>query len=462
MLILGSAISPAQAKLVACVGDSITYGSGIANPAQDSYPSQLQRILQHYDPSWKVQNFGVSGATLLTKGDLPYVHQAAYSNAQLCNPDIVVIMLGTNDSKPQNWQYKGDFVSDYEAMIDVFRGRPSAPVVWICKCVPAFYVNYSIQPDIIRDEILPLIDRIGQEKNVPVIDLYTALADGSLFPDGIHPNVAGAGVMAQTIAPYLLGVRFSLDFDHDGIVNFTDFARLALLWRQSDTSLDVAPVPNGDNVINWLDLGGWARFWMTYPGLVGYWKLDETEGTVVHDSVGHLDGTVHGVPLWQAAGGESGGALELDGVDDYLSTGDILDPGAGAFTVLLWVRGGRPGQTILSQSDKTGTGEVWLGTDAANGALLTRLTDGGRVTTPLVSSAVVTDGAWHALRLVWDGTARHLYVDGKEAAADKRKLNALKSSTADFYFGAGKSLEPGSFWSGLLDDVRVYSQALIP
>ncbi len=125
MLILGSAISPAQAKLVACVGDSITYGSGIANPAQDSYPSQLQRILQHYDPSWKVQNFGVSGATLLTKGDLPYVNQTAYSSAQLCNPDIVVIMLGTNDSKPQNWQYKGDFVSDYETMIDVFRGRPA-------------------------------------------------------------------------------------------------------------------------------------------------------------------------------------------------------------------------------------------------------------------------------------------------------------------------------------------------
>ncbi len=242
--------------------------------------------------------------------------------------------------------------------------------MWICKCVPAFYVNYSIQPDIIRDEILPLIDQIGQEKNVPVIDLYTALADGSLFPDGIHPNVAGAGVMAQTIAPYLLGVRFSLDFDHDGIVNFTDFARLALLWRQSDPSLDVAPVPSGDGVINWLDLGGLARFWVTYPGLVGYWKLDESEGTVAHDSLGHIDGVVHGVPLWQSAGGEVGGALELDGLDDYISTSNILDPGAGAFTVLLWVRGGRPGQTILSQSDKTGTGEVWLGTDTATGALI--------------------------------------------------------------------------------------------
>ena len=86
---------------------------------------------------------------------------------------------------------------------------------------------------------------------------------------------------------------------------------------------------------------------------------------------------------------------------------------------------------------------------------MTRLTDGGRITQPLVSRVVVTDGAWHCLRLVWDGSARHLYVDGKEVAADKRKLNALRSSTADFYFGAGKDLEAGSFWSGLLDDIRV-------
>ena len=175
------------------------------------------------------------------------------------------------------------------------------------------------------------------------------------------PNAEGAGVMAQTIAPYLLGVRFSPDFNHDGIVNFTDFAHLALLWRQNDASLDVAPVPNGDGLISWLDLGGLARFWMTYPGLVAYWKLDETDGAVARDSLGHLDGVVHGTPLWQPAGGRIGGAMELDGLDDYVSVGNILNPGDGAFTVFVWTKRGRPGQTILSQSDKTGSGEVWLG-----------------------------------------------------------------------------------------------------
>jgi acyl-CoA thioesterase I len=462
-LVVCGLAATAQAKLVACVGDSITYGSGIANPAVDGYPAQLQRMLRQYDPSWEVRNFGVSGATLLTKGDLPYVKQGAYSNAQACNPDVVIIKLGTNDSKPQNWQYKGDYLPDYERMIDVFRSLPSKPQVWICKPVPALYVNFNIQPVIIHDEILPMIEQISKDKNVPIIDLYTALQNyGSLFPDGIHPNVQGAGIMAQTIAPFLLGVRFLPDVNHDGVLNFQDFAYLASLWRQNDTVFDVAPVPNGDGLLNSMDLAGLARFWMMYPGMIGRWAFDETDGTVARDGLGRLPGVVHGAPLWQPDQGKIGGAVKLDGADDYISTGNILNPGDGAFTVFVWVKGGRPGQAILSQSNKNGTGEVWLGTDAVTGALMTRLTDGSRITQPLISGAVITDGAWHSLRLAWDASSRHLYVDGKEVAADNRKLNALKSSTADFYFGAGKDLELTSFWSGLLDDIRVYNRAVMP
>ncbi|MCL5281276.1 MAG: GDSL-type esterase/lipase family protein [Planctomycetes bacterium] len=452
-----------QAKLVACVGDSITYGSGIANRTVDSYPAQLQRILRQYDLSWEVQNFGVSGATLLSRGDLPYIRQAAFANAQACNPDIVVIKLGTNDSKPQNWQYKSDFIRDYENMIDTFRSLPSQPQVWICKPVPAFYVNFNIRPEVIRDEILPLIDQIAREKNAPVIDLYTALQNsGHLFPDGIHPNAEGAGLMAQAIVPLLLGVRLLPDFERDGVVNFVDFARLALFWRQNDPSFDVAPVPNGDGLIDHRDLGGFVRFWMAYPGMIAHWKFDEAEGEVAHDTLGRLTGAAHGSPAWQPGEGRIGGALSFDGVDDYVGTPVILNPGAGPFSVFVWVKGDRPGQAILSQSNKTGTGEVWLGTDAATGAVMTRLTDGSRITQPLLSAAVITDGAWHSLRLVWDGSGRHLYVDGQEVAADKRKLNALKSSDADFYIGAGKDLEAASFWGGLIDDLRVYGRALIP
>ena len=162
VLVVCGLTAAVQAKLVACVGDSITYGSGISDRANDSYPAQLQRILQQYDPAWEVRNFGVSGATLLRRGDKPYIRETAYAGALACNPDIVVIKLGTNDSKPQNWQYKADFVADYGNMIDAFRALPSRPVVWICKPVPAFAVNFTIRPEVIRDEILPLIEQISQ------------------------------------------------------------------------------------------------------------------------------------------------------------------------------------------------------------------------------------------------------------------------------------------------------------
>jgi acyl-CoA thioesterase-1 len=463
LLVICSLTLTADGELVACVGDSITYGSGIANRLTDGYPAQLQRILQQYDPAWEVRNFGVSGATLLRKGDRPYVLESAYGNARACNPDVVIIKLGTNDSKPQNWVYRDEFVSDYSAMIDVFRSLPSKPEVWICKPVPAFRENFAIRPEIIRDEILPMVEQIGREKNVPVIDLYTALLGaGNLFPDGIHPNAEGAGLMAQTIAPLLLGVRFLPDFNGDGVLNFLDFSRLALQWRGTEASLDVAPPPEGDGIVGYADLAGLARYWLTCPGLIAHWRLDETEGEIAADTLGRFHGTVHGLPLWRPGDGRVNGALELDGVDDYISAGNMLNPADGSFTVFAWIKGGRPGAVILSQSSLSAAGDVWLATHASSGALMTNLTDGSRATLPLVSDTVVTDDLWHHIRLVWDGSRRYLYVDGREAASDTRKLNSLKFSASEFYIGAGNALEPGGFWSGLIDDIRVYNRAIKP
>jgi acyl-CoA thioesterase-1 len=453
----------AEGKLVACVGDSITYGAGIANRATDSYPAQLQRILRRCDPAWEVRNFGVSGATLLWKGDLPYVLQSAYNDARACQPDVVVIKLGTNDSKPQNWAFRAEFVSDYERLIDSFQVLPSRPEVWLCQPVPAFRENFSIRPEVIRDEVLPLIEQVGRAKNVPVIDLYTALLDAAaLFPDGIHPNAEGAGRMAQTIAPFLLGVRLLPDFNGDGVLNLRDFSRLALRWRGTEPALDIAPPPEGDGVLDYRDLAGLCRYWMTFPGVIAYWRLDETQGQVAADKLGRFDGTTYGSPVWRPAAGRIGGALELDGIDDYIAVGNVLNPADGAFTVFAWVRGGRPGAVILSQAGATGAGEAWLSIDVSTGGLMTNLTDGGRLTTPLVSDALISDGFWHHVRLVWDGAQRCLYVDGRQVAADTRKLGSLKFGGTRFYFGAGHALQDGTFWPGLLDDIRIYDRAVRP
>jgi len=188
---------------VACVGDSITYGSSIKYRLRDCYPAQLGRML---GDKWQTRNFGVGGATLLKKGDKPYWNQKAFKDAVAFNPHVVVIKLGTNDTKPQNWKFKDEFAADYEALIDAFRNVPAKPRIWICYPVPAYPERWGISDERIRTEAIPLIDRIAADKHVGLIDLYKPLSDKpGLFPDKIHPNAEGAMLMAKEIYRALTG-----------------------------------------------------------------------------------------------------------------------------------------------------------------------------------------------------------------------------------------------------------------
>ncbi|UCG59316.1 MAG: MBL fold metallo-hydrolase [Phycisphaerales bacterium] len=201
--------------------------------------------------------------------------------------------------------------------------------------------------------------------------------------------------------------------------------------------------------------------WPVYSPLVAHFALDETEGTVAHDSVGGYDGALDGDPVWQPAGGKVGGALQLDG-DDHVTTPFVLNPGDGPFSVFAWIKGGAAGDVFISQTDGTGTGATWLGTEPAQGMLMTTLTDGGRFTRARVGATVVTGGDWHEIGLVWDGSARHLYVDGSEDAVDTRTLSQLKSCDGGLNFGADNALSSPSMFSGLLDEIRIYNRAVTP
>lgn len=182
---------------IACVGNSITEGAGIKQPALNSYPSKLSRKL---GMSCDVRNFGVGGRTLLRNGDYPYWNERAFHEALAFNPQIVVIEMGTNDTKPDNWQYKEDFISNYQALIDTFLQLPSHPQVWICTPVPAFSDNYDINPNALSQEVIPMIREISSSCKVPLIDLHSILQDKQeLFPDDIHPNAEGAGIIANTV-----------------------------------------------------------------------------------------------------------------------------------------------------------------------------------------------------------------------------------------------------------------------
>lgn len=194
--------SLAQPIRVACIGDSITEGAGVENAAYNAYPVVLGKLL---GTNYLTRNFGVSGRTLLRKGDFPIWKEAAFRDATNFAPNIVTIKLGTNDSKPQNWKFKDEFGRDLSDMVDLFAGLPSHPRIFLCLPVPAYALTYDINPDIIKNEIIPIIKEVARKKGVTTVDLYTALSGRpDLFPDNIHPNAPGAALIAVTLQGALL------------------------------------------------------------------------------------------------------------------------------------------------------------------------------------------------------------------------------------------------------------------
>lgn len=190
--------SAAEKTRVACVGDSITFGSGIKDRNVNSYPAQLGKAL---GDEYEVINCGVSGRTLLKHGDHPIWKEKAYEKAKSFKPDIVIIKLGTNDTKPQNWKFKSEFKSDLIAMVKDFQSLESKPTVYLCKPVPVYQTKWGINEKDLVEGVIPTVEEVAKEMNLPVIDLYAALSNKKeMFPDSIHPNAKGAGVMAEVIA----------------------------------------------------------------------------------------------------------------------------------------------------------------------------------------------------------------------------------------------------------------------
>jgi hypothetical protein len=250
-----------------------------------------------------------------------------------------------------------------------------------------------------------------------------------------------------------------LDVFSDGEMNFKDFALLARYWLQKETPIDLAPPPFGDGEVDIRDVAVIANYWLADFRAMAHWKLDEREGDVANDSIGGNNGTLHGDPNWQPTGGKVAGALEFDGVDDYINTAFVLNPADGAFSICAWVKEGGPGQSIISQTGTTGTS--WLLADLA-GCLTTYLKRPGRGGQPLISEFVITDGDWHLIHLVWDGAYRSLYADGAEVKKDLTNQTSLIGADGGLRFGTGSYLAVGSFWAGLIDDIKIYERAITP
>lgn len=214
-------VPAADAIRVACIGNSITDGHGIDMATQHGYPALLQQKL---GKNYWVKNFGVSGRTMLNKGDKPYMNEKAWRDALAFQPDVVVIKLGTNDSKPQNWQHGADFKQDLIQMLTTLKPElaqltkkkskkakaavlASGPKIFLCTPIPAFKSTWNINDSVIVNGIIPVQKEVAKDYGLQVIDLHTLFAnDGDkMLLDGIHPDGRGARRMADIIADALNG-----------------------------------------------------------------------------------------------------------------------------------------------------------------------------------------------------------------------------------------------------------------
>ncbi|NOS71421.1 MAG: sialate O-acetylesterase [Verrucomicrobia bacterium] len=186
---------------VNCVGDSITFGSGLATTAE-TYPFKLQQLL---GPAYSVANYGVSGATLLKAGDSPYWGTSAYTFSHGIRggqiPNIVILMLGSNDAKPQNWQFSGSFIQDYTNLVASYANLTTHPRILVCTPPPVFGSGaFNINPGVVETNIAPLVRQLSLALDRELIDMNSIFAGHpELFPDTVHPNSDGATAMASLV-----------------------------------------------------------------------------------------------------------------------------------------------------------------------------------------------------------------------------------------------------------------------
>ena len=184
---------------VACIGDSITWGFTLLNPWKQSYPALLQEKL---GAGYQVRNFGYNDASARFDADTPYVSKRVYRDSLEWNPDIVLLMLGTNDTKTRNWD-PDVFRRDYRKIVESYMSLPSHPRVVLIAPIQAFLRMgkpiLGVRPDNMEEGVRPAIREIAEETGLELVDLHDLFTDNKYCYDGVHPQRIGAQMLADAI-----------------------------------------------------------------------------------------------------------------------------------------------------------------------------------------------------------------------------------------------------------------------
>ncbi len=185
----GNRSSQATFIRVACVGDSITCGT--------SYPDDLWLML---GSKYVLGNFGINGATVFLNSSNPYMDTPAFKVAKQFEPQIVIIMLGTNDADPTLNESNAVFVADYVQLVSQLQGLASKPKVLILSPPPIFNNTVGLSGAYLVQNIIPDISQVATATGAPVIDVYNPLVNHSeYFLDGVHPDVNGSLTVATVV-----------------------------------------------------------------------------------------------------------------------------------------------------------------------------------------------------------------------------------------------------------------------
>ena len=201
--------NPLEINRVACVGDSLTYGHSWHD---ESYPVYLQELLGE---DVEVRNFGKNGAAVTNRSEssftLKYDTLQEYRDSIAFEPDVVIIMLGTNDG--YNWTGSAPtFVQEFEKLIDSYFDAGVQEVVLLTS-PPTLQGNFFNLPnDVIGMQVCPLQRELAEEYGLPLVDVRKAFEQHqdmqSLFrlpvnSDGVHLSVKGAELVAKLVADLL-------------------------------------------------------------------------------------------------------------------------------------------------------------------------------------------------------------------------------------------------------------------
>lgn len=287
---------------IACVGDSITEGFGTGNASVESYPAVLQSLL---GSSYDVHNFGRSGACVLRSGNQPYANDVYFSDGTNFEPNIVAIMLGTNDGKPYNWVYNAAFTNDYQYLVDAYLSCTSHPTILICAPCPAIGDAFDINANTLNYEIIPRIRNYASVHGFTVVDVNARMTGHpEWFGDPIHPNATGyaqiadvvrssiTNLMAADPASLLITTGSTWKYQSTGAVPATNWS--VRTYDDGSWSNGAAPLGYGDpSIVTTLGYGGVdTNRWVTYYFRKSFVLTNTTVVTGLTASVIADDGAV--------------------------------------------------------------------------------------------------------------------------------------------------------------------------